>query len=487
MSKKEERKGKFDLTRRDVLKIPAVALGAMACGSSLSSCGSSTSSAIAGGGDPANRNTLFASLPVFPLMEPLDPNEIRVTFLGTSCVPRLSQECNSVFVEVGNARGQADQFVFDCGTGVVAKYQAMGIPFSKMDKIFFTHLHGDHTSDLIHIYCFGPSTDRKKPLYIFGPKDSGFVYNIPGGGTRGPFSDGTKAFCQSFRDTMRWHSESFSFGYTRDGNTTVKTRADWGTPIGFPVQVGDDNPTDGYALYATELDWTLNPGVAYSNPTSGVVITHFPAIHCRRGSISYKLTWNGMSLIFTGDTKPNNNILAQAPGVDLLIHEMVVPASVWAAKNSGYTSGPIYEEALNYAQQVQDSSHTPQGAFGYLLSQLNPRPRLTVATHFQAEDDTIASATQSVRNHTLTGDLTFAADLMVINVSRTQIRQRRAVVSDYAFFPPANVSQPYSALQVPIYHNPDGTMNPTAQLDLSDQTERVDPVTHAERWRYDGY
>jgi phosphoribosyl 1,2-cyclic phosphodiesterase len=27
-----------------------------------------------------------------------------------------------------------------------------------MDKIFFTHLHADHTSDLTHIYCFGHKT-----------------------------------------------------------------------------------------------------------------------------------------------------------------------------------------------------------------------------------------------------------------------------------------------------------------------------------------
>jgi ribonuclease Z len=199
--KKEEHKSKFDLTRRDVLKIPAVALGAMACGSSLTSCGVGSSSAIAApGSDPANTNSLFNSLPVMSLYEPLDPNEMRVTFLGTSCIPRLSQECNSVYVEVGNAKGQADQFVFDCGTGAAAKYNAMGIPFSKMNKIFFTHLHGDHTSDLIHIYAFSPAEDRKFPLYVFGPGNSGLTYTDPEGNVRGPYADGTVAFLAHFRE-----------------------------------------------------------------------------------------------------------------------------------------------------------------------------------------------------------------------------------------------------------------------------------------------
>lgn len=57
-------------------------------------------------------------------------------------------------------------------------------------------------------------------------------------------------------------------------------------------------------------------------------------------------------------------------GIDVLIHEMVVPADVWAAKNLGYSTvaqaktDPIWGQASNYALDVQNSSHTPQGAFG---------------------------------------------------------------------------------------------------------------------------
>ena len=61
-----------------------------------------------------------------------------------------------------------------------------------------------------------------------------------------------------------------------------------------------------------------------------------------------------MSMIFTGDTKPNYTLIDQARGVDVLIHEMVVPADVWAAKNSGLKKGdPGYDQAYNYAKSVQ--------------------------------------------------------------------------------------------------------------------------------------
>ena len=478
------------LTRRQMLKLSGASLGGLALGSPLSSFGSSLNSKET---DPSEKNSLFDSLPVFPLGEKLDPNEMRITFLGTSCIPRLSQECNSIFVEVGSG----DQFVFDCGTGVAAKYNAMGIPMSKMNKIFLTHLHGDHTSDLTHIYCFGPAEDRKSPLYIWGPRNSDFTYKDLDGNVRGPYQDGTRAFCERFRDMNRWHSESFSFGTTSYPGypmpSEIKTQ--WGLSED-PVQVSDDNPDDGYAIFPIELDWTLSgkspmDNVAYDNPTTRVKITHFPAIHCRRGSISYKLEWNGLSMVFSGDTKPNYDMITNAGGVDVLIHEMVMPAYVWALKNSGLSpEDPDFIKAYNYAMQVQNSSHTPQGAFGYLLSQMTPPPRLAVATHFQAADDTIASAMQSVRNHYPVGEITFAADLMVINVSPTKIIQRRAVVSPFAFYP---VSPLFPLLNPPKYwkydpeHPTEKIPDPYAQIITTEQVPAIDPITKNVNYREDGY
>jgi ribonuclease Z len=491
---------KIDLSRRDLLlKIPAVAAGALALGTMTSGCGSSTTPATAAGLDPTTTNSLISNLPLYyPGTEALASNEMRITFLGTSCIPRLAQECESIFIEVGNgADGSLDQFVFDLGSGVVAKYNAMGIPMRKMDKLFLTHLHGDHTSDLTHVYCFGPAQDRKSPLFIWGPSPSmltdpgpsGYLYN----------DDGLNVFCQMFRDMMRWHTESFSFGATSYAScpSLVQRIADWGLPAGtapvVPTIGPPDADTDGYAVIPIELTWTVKGGVAYDNPTTGVKITHFPSIHCRRGSIAYKLEWTipgaggkKLTVIFSGDTKPNYDIINQASGgtgVDVLIHEMVVPADVWAAKNLGYKdvasaqSDPNWTPAYNYALAVQNSSHTPQGAFGYILSQISPRPRLAVATHFQATDDTISSALNSVRNHYPIGDVTWAADFMVLNVTPTSIRQRRAVVNDYAWYPKAKLYN----------NNPAKYGTATDQLLLTDQIKTPTDDAGNPTYRTDGY
>jgi ribonuclease Z len=473
------------MTRKEALKITGLALGGVALGSVLPGCGSKAPETT-DNTDPTNTNSLIDNLPAYyPGKETLGKDAMRITFLGTSCIPRINQECNSIYVETGSG----DAFVFDCGSGTVAKYDAMGIPFSQMSKIFLTHLHGDHMDDLTHIYTFGPSTDRKSPLYVWGPTKSG----VPDPVTGQIYEDGTHAFCERLREACRWHSESFSFGATSYKSYVPPTQASWGLPVD-PVPVSNDSPIDGYALVPIELDWTKSgstPGdnVAYNNPTTGVKITHFPAIHDRKGSISYKLEWNGLSMIFTGDTKPNNYVVQQAGGVNVLIHEMVVPAEVWAMKNLHITnkdqvSSQMWNAAYNYALAVQNSSHTPQGAFGYILSQIKPAPKLAVATHFQATDDTIDSAMKSIRDHYPTGDVTIAADFMVLNVSKSGITRKRAVVSDWAWFP---LGKMYADLNVPKYHNPDGSMDPTAQIDQSQEIPPTDPTTGKVNYNQDGY
>jgi ribonuclease Z len=490
------------LTRRDALKLSGVALGGIALGTGVPSAEAGAPQAGAGGNLPggglSDKNSYFTSLkPYLPGTEDLAPDEMRITFLGTSPVPRLSQECNSIFVEVGSG----DQFIFDCGSGVIAKYNAMGIRMSQMNKIFLTHLHGDHMSDLTHIYCFGQSQDRKFPLYVWGPSNSGFTYTDPDGKVRGPYEDGLNAYCEKFREVMRWHTESFSFGassfFSPAYPSPDQIKAAWGLPpTTTAAPVGSDPWNDAYALVPIELDWTkrgdtFGDNVAYNNAATGVKITHFPVIHCRRGSIGYKLEWNGLSMLFTGDTKPNYNVINHGKGVDVLIHEMVVPADVWAAKNSGLQPGQAgWDQAYNYAKSVQDSSHTPQGAFGYVMSQIDPPPRLVVATHFQATDDTIRSARQSVENH-YRGDLAFALDLMVFNVTKTHIQQRRGVVSGFAWYP---VGLPNPNQNTPFYWTwstdssgtPVRVGDPYAQIDRTDAVPQKD-ANGNDNWSPDGY
>jgi len=146
------------ISRRDMLKLSGAAVGAVAFGSNIIGC-SSDSSAEAKS-DPSQHNTLLADLPPYtPGSESVGPDEMRITFMGTTCIPMISQSAVSVFVELGNK----DCFLFDCGTGSIIKYWAMGINMDKMSRIFLAHLHADHMGDVPFVYGFGPSYGRLWP------------------------------------------------------------------------------------------------------------------------------------------------------------------------------------------------------------------------------------------------------------------------------------------------------------------------------------
>lgn len=425
------------------------------------------------------------------MQKDLDPDEMRITFLGSAFPPtRRAQEMMSIFVEVGpwveNEGGgighATDSFVFDIGPGSITNYNALGISASRMNKVFVSHLHGDHMGDLPSLYCFGPSTDRKFPLYVFSHSPS----EVPNP-TAPPeyYDDGVTAFCEHFREAMRWHTESFSFLPTGWANYPVPSKTDWGLPHD-PIPVGTDAPNDGFALVPIELPWRKVGGVAYDNPTTGVKITHFPVIHCRQASIGYKLEWNGLSMIYTSDTRPETNCIAQAKnpdpdtgvprGVDVFIHEMILPPDLLTMKNLGLSSppppgeNPAFDKAVAMTSDVEESSHTPQGAFAYLLGRIDPKPRLSVLAHFPVADDTVECALQSVKNHfprsdypVLGKDIVWATDLMVLRVKKSGITQLMGQVSDYTFMPSTNI---YSPLNPPKY------ATPTTQLD---QTTLIKP------------
>jgi ribonuclease Z len=441
----------MNITRRGALKsgllIGGLALeGKMAQGSphrNINTC-------------PENCDTYFDELrPYYPGQETLGPEEMRITFLGTWFAERFSQACNSIFVELGNG----DNFVFDCGAGVLAKYNAMGIPQSKLTKVFLTHLHADHMNELSMLYAFGSSYGRMQPLYVWGPSRS----NIPDPVTQATYPDGTADYCGFIQSAFKWHTESQSF---------LPTEVEGFTPPSWdPTQ-----SKDSYDLVPFELDWSANSGsiaAAGGNAYNynGVTINYFPSVHNRAGAIAYKLMWNGLSMIFTGDTKPNYYLINQANGVDVLIHEMTTSPVVWTEKFAGvYPTDLNWGTALAASQAVQLSSHTVDKAFGYVLNQIakspSKAPRLAIATHFPASDDTIRPSLQNVRAWYPHGSVIIALDLMVVVVSPQKYDIRRAVVPEFAWPPVVRIP---SGTPLPAKYS-----SATAQLDPTQLENTID-------------
>lgn len=125
-------------------------------------------------------------------------------------------------------------------------------------------------------------------------------------------------------------------------------------------------------------------------PGENIKISWFPAIHDRNGSISCLLKWKDLSLIFSGDLKPNNSMVRALVGtakpIDLLIHEMVLPADVWAAAANGWTVG---KPVVQTAGAAQENAHTSELALGHILRQAEmaeDRHQLIVSTRIRREN-----------------------------------------------------------------------------------------------------
>jgi ribonuclease Z len=316
--------------------------------------------------------------------EELDPNEMRVTLMGTGWgnIIRPAQKGASIFVELGNG----DSFMFDAGPGCIVNYNTLQVPLSRMNKIFLTHLHTDHTSDLDWIYTFGPAVDRFVPLEIYGPSGMKPEY-------------GTKANIGALKQFTKWHRDSFA--------------------ASIPID-------KGYDLEITELNYLQNPGIAYQK--NGVTIKHFPALHVIDGAISYRLDWNGLSMIWSGDTQPNHFMADNAKGVDLLVHETAPSPDRYAmAQNM----------PLAVAKNVVKVSHTPAKALGKIL-QLT-KPQMGVTCHSPIDPTELQDFIKGVAAH-WDGPYQIGEDRMVFNVSKDKIVMRMGALQDRPWS--AGVEQP---------------------------------------------
>ena len=96
---------------------------------------------------------------------------MKITVLGSGTyVPQLDKLNSSYLVQIGK-----ENLVFDFGRGAINQLLKKGVEYYDIDRIFITHTHADHCSELIsllHIALAGPYQEkyRTKELVIYGPK-----------------------------------------------------------------------------------------------------------------------------------------------------------------------------------------------------------------------------------------------------------------------------------------------------------------------------
>lgn len=94
-------------------------------------------------------------------------SDLRITILGSgTCVPSLTRSACSVLL---HHRG--GKWLFDCGPGTIRRLLEAGTTIFEISHLCFSHLHPDHTADLVPLLFATKYPDRGKrkfPLTVVG-------------------------------------------------------------------------------------------------------------------------------------------------------------------------------------------------------------------------------------------------------------------------------------------------------------------------------
>jgi ribonuclease Z len=287
------------------------------------------------------------------------PRDIRVTLLGTASGPRVhpGKAGISTLVEAGGER-----FLFDAGRGFMQNLVQAGYPMNAVTKLFLTHLHSDHIIGIPDLLLtpWAAQPERKVPLEVWGPAGT--------------------------HDMMRHLERAFAFD--------IHVRRD----------VDENFSPEGIKVTARDI----RDGKVYEK--NGVTITAFLVTHGRVApSYGYRLDYAGRSIAISGDTSPNDTLVAACKGVDVLIHEAIDLDLL----RKLVESQPIRQAIIE--------RHTTAEQAASIFSRVSPR--LAVFSH---SPGTAGIVEQTRRSYS--GRVEMGEDLMVIDVG-DEVRVHRTATA----------------------------------------------------------
>ncbi len=277
---------------------------------------------------------------------------IRVTLLGTgNPVPRITRAGNSTLVEAGKQK-----LMFDFGRNASTRLWQLGIPLGRVDAFFLTHFHSDHTIGFPDLWLTGwlqPAYGRRgAPLELHGPA-------------------GTVEFAAGLRQA-----------FASDITTRHK---DEGTPL------------DGVAINAHDDA----PGLVYDK--DGVKVFAFNNDHGDniKPSFGYRIEYGGRSVVISGDTRYNAEVVKQATHTDILVHCVSITSDAQMKANPGYRAIAAHLSSPDDVARVLNAA----------------QPRLAVFSHIGLNGDVSTGDIAQQVGAKYDGNFVVGEDLMRFEIS----------------------------------------------------------------------
>ncbi len=191
--------------------------------------------------------------------------DLRVTLLGSgSPRPNLARCHPAALVEWGGT----GRVLVDAGDGVVAQLMRADVPLDSVRHVAITHLHWDHILGY-PAFVWGSWNVGRDALVVWGPV-----------GTRD------------------MHARLVDDFYA--------DQAAWAIDIGF-------KPSGWHDITVTDIE----PG--WSNDVDGCRIEAGAVVHPPMTAVSYRFTYEGRSIVISGDTAACDELVEFASGADLLV------------------------------------------------------------------------------------------------------------------------------------------------------------------------
>lgn len=246
-------------------------------------------------------------------------------FLGTSAgVPTRTRNVTAILLHLTHPT-QPALWLFDCGEGT--QHQMLNTAFTpgKLERIFISHLHGDHLFGLPGLLCSRSMAGNAQPLTIYGPK-----------GLR-EFTETALRLSGSWTDFPLEIVEIDAGDIVDDGLRKV-TAYPLEHPLacfGYRIEEHDKpGALDARALKAAGV----KPGPWFQVLKAGKTITLADG-RLINGADYLAPATPGKAVAIFGDTAPCAAALALAKGVDVMVHETTLDASMEEKANSrGHSS-----------------------------------------------------------------------------------------------------------------------------------------------------
>lgn len=250
---------------------------------------------------------------------------MELIFLGTSAgVPTRTRNVTAILLNLQH-QTQSGLWLFDCGEGT--QHQLLHTAFNpgKLDKIFISHLHGDHLFGLPGLLCSRSMSGIIQPLTIYGPQ-------------------GIREFVETaLRISGSWTDYPLEIveigaGEILDDGLRKVTAYPMEHPLecyGYRIEEHDKpGALNAQALKAAGVP----PGPLFQELKAGKTITLEDGRQIN-GADYLAAPVPGKALAIFGDTGPCDAALDLAKGVDVMVHEATLDITMEAKANSrGHSS-----------------------------------------------------------------------------------------------------------------------------------------------------